>query len=97
MGAYSRSVERGDKANAPDIGTVGSTGVKIRTFAKESRAIKLLNPHASQTLSYSLDGGTTYQTVGPHGKLDEALHGPSVTLKGSAAGTNYELNTTEAQ
>lgn len=96
MSAYSRSVEKGDKINPPDVGTVGTSGVKIRTFTPESRAIRIVNLHASNNLLYSLDGGTTYETIGPKGLINEALHAAELYLKGSDANTGYNVRTTEA-
>ena len=97
MGAYSRSVERGDKANTPDISTVSTAYVLVRTFKKESRAMKIVNTHSSQDLLFSLDGGTTGRTIGPHGKIDEAHRAKTLMVKGGGAGTGYNIDTTEAQ
>lgn len=97
MDAYSRSVERGDKVNTPDVGTVGTTGTRVRKFSKESRAIKIVNLHATNNLLFSVDGGTIYETIGPHGKIDVAVYCKELYLKGSAASTGYNVRTTEAQ
>ena len=97
MGAYSRSVEKGDKANPPNVGSVGTSSTLIRTFKKECRAIRIQNRHASQNLLFSLDGGTVFETLGPFGKIDEAYHGKTLFMKGSAASTTYDVRTTEQQ
>lgn len=97
MSAYSRSVEAGHKVNPPDVSSVGVTAVVVRTFAKESRAIRIINRHASQNLLWSIDGGTTFETIGPTGKMDEAIRAKSLQLKGSGTSTTYDVRTTEAQ
>ncbi|KKM71542.1 hypothetical protein LCGC14_1429640 [marine sediment metagenome] len=97
MSAYSRSVEKGDKANPPDVGSVGTSSTLIRTFRRQSRAIRIQNRHASQNLLFSLDGGTTFETIGPFGKIDEAYRGKTLHMKGSDTGTTYDVRTTEQQ
>ncbi|KKN47810.1 hypothetical protein LCGC14_0659310 [marine sediment metagenome] len=97
MGAYSRSVEIGDLANPPDVGSVNTSSTLIRTFKKQSRAVRIQNRHASQNLLFSLDGGTVFETLGPFGKIDEAYRGKTLHMKGSGASTTYDVRTTEQQ
>ena len=97
MSAYSRSVEKGHKINPPDVGTVGTAAELIRTFSPESRAIRIINIHPSNNLLYSVDGGTVYETIGPHGEINEAISAASLYLKGSAASTGYNVRSTTVQ
>ncbi len=97
MSAYSRSIEAGDKANAPVSSSVGTSAEIVQTFDKECRAAIIQNRHASQNLLFSFDEGVTFETIGPFGGVNETFHGKTLRLKGSAASTTYDVRTTEAQ
>lgn len=96
MSAINRSFEKGDKYTGVPAQSVGTSPDRY-TFDKESRAIKLVNLHATNNLLYSIDGGTNYFTMGPHGGIDRAYRAKTLDVKGSGASTGYDLEHTQQQ
>ncbi len=96
MSAINRSVEAGDKWTGFPGQSVGTTADEY-TFAKESRAIKLICRHSTNNLLYSIDGGTNYFTIGPKGAIDRTYRAKTLHVKGSGSSTGYDLEYTEQQ
>ena len=78
-------------------GTVGTTATAVPTVAGGIIAEVLLkNPKtnaSSVDLLVSFDGGTTFFTIEPRTGLSWSVRGSKtqIHIKGSAAGTNYEI------
>ena len=79
------------------VATVGATGTKIKTFNSHSQAIRLFNPDEVKTLSFSVDGGTTYLSIPPLGEVDRPYKANDLYVKGSASATPYEIEYVEDQ
>ena len=96
MAAIERAIEAGGKYGEA-TGSVGTTAVRIKNFAKESRAIRIVNRHVTAILTYSIDGGTNYFGIGPYGMIELPLRGKSLDLLSDTATTGYDVQFVEAQ
>ena len=97
MGAIERAIQEGGKFGSVSPSTVGTSGVLVKTFARESRALRILNRHLTAILSYSIDGGTDYFSIGPYGQIELPLRGKTLYLKSDTASTGYDVQYVEAQ
>ncbi|KKN53505.1 hypothetical protein LCGC14_0602020 [marine sediment metagenome] len=97
MSALNNSINAGDKWTGSPAGSVGTAAVLAVTFKKKSKAIRLVNLHATNNLLYSLDGGSNYFTIGPNGSIDRAYRVNTLHVKGSGSSTGYDLEYTEQQ
>ncbi len=97
MAAIEQALKAGGKFGSVSPGTVGASAVRVKTFAKESRAIRILNRHVTAILSYSIDGGTDYFSIGPYGQIELPLRGHTLDLKSDTATTGYDVQFVEAQ
>ena len=64
----------------PFIGTVAVAGTTI-TFSSSTKSVTVRNTHDTAQMEYSLDGGTTYQDLGPHGEKTETVSSSSILLR----------------
>ncbi len=97
MGAIDQAIKEGGKFGAVSPSTVGTSAVRVQTFSKESRALRILNRHATAILSYSIDGGTDYFSIGPYGQIELPLRASTLDLKSDTATTGYDVQFVEAQ
>ena len=97
MGALDTAIERGGKFGTVAPSTVGTSAVRVHTFKKESRALRILNRHVTAILSYSIDGGTEYFSIGPYGQIELPLRGSTLDLKSDTVSTGYDVQFVEAQ
>ena len=97
MGAIEKAIEGGGKFGVVTPATVGPSATLVKTFAKESRALRILNRHATAILQYSIDGGTDYFSIGPYGQIELPLYGSTLHLKSDTATTGYDVQFVEAQ
>ena len=70
-------------------GTVGVAAVTV-SFGQTVRKLEINNTHASNNLLITLDG-TNYFTVKAGFTLDLEMKVVTITVKGSGAGTTYEI------
>ena len=96
MDALTRAIEAGHKQGSAQ-GNVGTTAVRVKNFDKESRAIRIVNRHATAILTYSIDGGTVYFGIGPYGTINLPLFGKSLDLLSDTATTPYDAQWAEQQ
>ena len=96
MGAIDQALHDGGKYGEA-TGSVGATAVRVQDFAKESRAIRIVNRHVTAILTYSIDGGTNYFSIGPYGIIELPLRGKSLDLLSDTASTGYDVQFVEAQ
>ena len=97
MGAIEQAIKDGGKFGVVTPATVGTSAVRVHTFKKESRALRILNRHVTAILSYSIDGGTDYFSIGPYGQIELPLRGFTLDLKSDTADTGYDIQFVEAQ
>ncbi len=97
MAAIEQALKAGGKFGSVSPGTVGTSAVRVKTFAKESRAIRILNRHATAILTYSIDGGTDYFSIGPYGQIELPLRASTLDLLSDTASTGYDVQYVEAQ
>lgn len=72
-------------------GTVGTDAVRYTLLTPSAAALIILNSHASNSLYASFDG-TTYFTISAANSLAvDSVSVPYVYLKGSGAGTTFEI------
>ena len=97
MGAIERAIAAGGKYGVVTPATVGTSGTLVHTFNKESRALRILNRHATAILSYSIDGGTDYFSIGPFGMIELPLRASTLHVKSDTVDTGYDIQFVEAQ
>lgn len=75
----------------PVSGTLIAGNTTI-TFANATKRVTVRNTHDTQSLDYSLDSGTTWQTLAAYGEISEPVNLSSLILRNTGAvATTYEV------
>lgn len=93
MGVIDDLIERGAKLGEYQSAALAASSTSVVSVAY--RGFELHNPHASKTVSYSTDGGTTWFKVFSLGTKELRQDGNTLHLKGSAANSEYQLRVAE--
>lgn len=93
----SKAIEKGARQGNPLTGTATTTEAIVKIFNKQSRAIALYNRSEDEPLLYSIDGGTTYLSVGPLASTERPYECKDFRVKTAANTAVYDFEYAEAQ
>lgn len=61
-------------------------------FSGSTKYVKIQNTHDTESFTVSVDGGTTFRTVGPYGEIAEPITVSWIRLVGGTGNSSYYVS-----
>lgn len=69
--------------------TIAAGATVSISFTNSTKSVKIQNTHDTESFTVSVDGGTTFRTIGPYGEIEEPISVSGVTLVGGTGNSSY--------